>query len=201
MASFTASAIVAPTPAATTPARTASVAEDQPQIRDPIDAFFGYRFASSATQESRHDGRSRASSIMIPADVEALPAYAEDDDSLPEYTPHAEPVTLAMYLFKFGFCEYSLSLFAAGAATHRLSVFPLFWIFGAFILISPLREPPSNEVSPTWMPEKTEAERQAFIDHMRKAELKWAKRCLWALLTLATLALIAGLAAWMLLRK
>jgi hypothetical protein len=124
MASFTASAIVPPTPAATTPARTASAAEDQPHIHDPIDAFFGYRFASSATQESRHDSRSRASSIMIPADVEALPAYAEDDDSLPEYTPHAEPVTLAMYLFKFGFCEYSLSLFAAGAATYSAFSIP-----------------------------------------------------------------------------
>ncbi|KAH6901508.1 hypothetical protein BKA70DRAFT_1308869 [Coprinopsis sp. MPI-PUGE-AT-0042] len=187
MASFTAStsstAIASPTPVVTSPTRTVSVAEDQPRVYDPVDEFFGYRFASSATQESRHDGRSRASSIMIPADAEALPAYAEDDDSLPQYTPHAEPVTLAMYLFKFGF------------------LFPLFWIFGAFILISPLREPPSNEVSPTWMPEKTEAERQAFIDHMRKAELKWAKRCLWALLTLVTLALIGGLAAWMLLRK
>ncbi|KAG2002454.1 hypothetical protein CC2G_004647 [Coprinopsis cinerea AmutBmut pab1-1] len=165
-------------PVVTSSPRTASASEQQPRVYDPMDEFFGYRFTSSATHESRHD---RTGSVVL--DAEALPAYAEEDDSLPKYTPYDEPATLAMYLFKFGF------------------LFPLFWIFGAFILVSPLREPPSNEASPSWMPEKTEAERQAFIAHMRKAELKWARRCLWAILILATLATVAGLAVWTILRR
>ncbi|TFK22835.1 hypothetical protein FA15DRAFT_595356 [Coprinopsis marcescibilis] len=174
-------------PSSTT--RTASAAEQQTQqtrVYDPIDEFFGYRFASSATQESRHD---RTQSVLhyeahpSAAHGEALPAYAEEDDSLPKYTPHAEPTTLAMYLFKFGF------------------LFPIFWILGALILVSPLREPPAGEASPVWMPEKTEAERQAFIAHMREAEVRWAKRCLWALVILTVLALVGGLAVWTLTRN
>ena len=45
------------------------------------------------------------------------------------------------------------------------------------------------------MPEKTEAERQEIIAQMRKVELKWAKRCLFALgifLIIVALAIIAG---------
>ena len=72
-------------------------------MRDPMDAYFGYTFSSSRTHESRHDER-RQSMSDVP------PPYAEESAiPLPEYTLHApEPVTLAMYLFKFGFCACSL---------------------------------------------------------------------------------------------
>ena len=94
--------IAAPTPAlASTTSRTASASEQPQRTYDVVDEFFGYRFATSATQESRHD---RTQSVVY-TDAEALPPYAEEDSSLPAYTPYAEPVTLAMYLFKFGFCE------------------------------------------------------------------------------------------------
>ncbi|KAJ2935531.1 hypothetical protein H1R20_g1565, partial [Candolleomyces eurysporus] len=168
--------VAPPTPAlALSTSRTASASEQPQRTYDVVDEFFGYRFATSATQESRHD---RTQSVVY-TDAEALPPYAEEDSSLPAYTPYAEPVTLAMFLFKFGF------------------LFPPFWIFGAFILLSPLREPPttSDEGSPVWMPEKTEAERQEIIAQMRKVELKWAKRCLFALcifLIIVALAIIAG---------
>ncbi|KAF8151724.1 hypothetical protein B0H34DRAFT_862103 [Crassisporium funariophilum] len=158
-----------PVPVLTHQART------PPAVRalDPMDDFFGYTFSSSRTHESRHD-----QSI---ADVP--PPYVEES-ILPAYSPYAEPITLAMYLFKFGF------------------LFPPFWIFGAFILLSPLREPQSTSDSvPAWMPEKTEAERQQIIAEMRQVELKWAHRSLYALIILIVLALGTGVAAWALLRR
>jgi len=140
---------------------------------DPMDDFFGYTLTTTRTHDSRHDE----------SNMEGLPPYVEEELNLPEYTPYAEPVTLAMYLFKFGF------------------LFPPFWIFGAFILFSPLREPPATSDSvPAWMPEKTEAERQQIIAEMRKVELKWARRSLFALLTTMVLAIVAGIAAWALTR-
>jgi hypothetical protein len=72
----------------------------------PADDFFGYA-ASSRTRDSRHDDDSRQS---LAGDVPP-PYAAEAAIPLPEYTVHApEPVTLAMYLFKFGFCELLFSL-------------------------------------------------------------------------------------------
>jgi len=62
---------------------------------DPMDDFFGYTLTSTRTHDSRHDENN----------TEVLPPYVEESN-LPEYTPYAEPVTLAMYLFKFGFCKF-----------------------------------------------------------------------------------------------
>ncbi|KAF8896865.1 hypothetical protein CPB84DRAFT_1731520 [Gymnopilus junonius] len=170
-----------PTPplGALTPAVTHSTWTVQPlHVLDPMDEQFGYTLSSSRTHESRHDRRQSA------ADV--LPPYAEEAEiPLPGYTLHApEPMTLAMYLFRFGF------------------LFPPFWLFGAFILCSPLREPRNtSEDTPTWMPEKTEEERQKIIATIREAELKWAKRCLWALVIFAVLVAVGVLAAWAVLRS
>lgn len=58
-------------------------------------------------------------------------------------------------------------------------MFPLFWIAGAFILISPLRAPEDWELT------KTEGEREELIQSMRRTEMKWAKRCLIAFSVLA----------------
>ena len=66
---------------------------------DPMDNFFGYTLTSTRTHESRHDN------------TEVPPPYVEESN-LPEYTPYAEPVTLAMYLFKFGFCKSYLIFFS-----------------------------------------------------------------------------------------
>lgn len=59
-----------------------------------------------------------------------------------------------------------------------IAVFPPFWLLGALILASPLRAPVDFE------PTKTDAERQELVGAMRKVELKWAKRCAWALVVL-----------------
>ena len=84
-----------------------------------------------------------------------------------------------------------------------MTVFPPFWIFGAVVLISPLREPPSNTADSehAWMPEKTEDERKEIIATLREVELKWAKRCLCAILILTVLAVSGGLAAWAVLHR
>ncbi|KAH7882487.1 hypothetical protein F5I97DRAFT_1910761 [Phlebopus sp. FC_14] len=138
--------------AAAAPTRT----PEQPSETDPVDDFFGVT-RPRATRESRHDSHT---SVI----GDAPPSYA-DATELPAYTVvPAEPVTLAMYLFKFGF------------------LFPPFWILGAVILLSPLTAPADFE------PSKPEAERQQLVYIMRKAEVRWAKRCAWVLLCL----LVAG---------
>lgn len=81
-------------------------------------------------------------------------------------------------------------------------MFPPFWLFGAFILLSPLREPiasiasEAEEQPVAWMPEKTPDERAALLATLRAVEVKWAKRCVTALAILLLLATVAALAAW-----
>ncbi|KAJ7510441.1 hypothetical protein B0H11DRAFT_1790701 [Mycena galericulata] len=133
----------------------------------PVDDFFGLARSSSRTRDSRCS--------------DVLPQYID----APEYTTRAtEPVTLAMYLFKFGF------------------LFPPFWIMGVIILLSPLRAPPPANTPGAWLPEKTDAERQLIIKRMRTVELKWARRCLYALLALIHLiiAVVIGIVTWRALR-
>ncbi|KAF4564857.1 hypothetical protein EYR40_011030 [Pleurotus pulmonarius] len=149
----------------------------------PIDDFFG------STRGSRHDRRFSVSSNK----EDDLPSYSDvEAHAPPSYSQrgHKEPVTLAMYLFKFGF------------------LFPPFWILGALILVSDLRAPNAEETtlpppSPSngsddghlsWLPDKTPAERAAIVQRIRYTEVKWAKRCLAALAFLCALGLAAGLA-------
>ena len=84
------------------------------------------------------------------------------------------------------------------------AVFPPFWIMGALILITPLRAPDEDINDPTsphaWLPEKTEAEKAAIISHLRKAELQWAWRCLFALLIVTFFGIAAGITIWAVLR-
>ncbi len=63
-------------------------------------------------------------------------------------------------------------------------MFPLFWLAGSLILLSPLRAPED------WESSKPEVERQEIIESMRRTELKWARRCLVAL-TIFTLIVAA----------
>ena len=66
-------------------------------------------------------------------------------------------------------------------------MFPLFWVAGALILLSPLSAPPDWELS------KSEIEREELIESMRRTEVKWAKRCLWAWVAfLCVVAVAAG---------
>ncbi|GJE86446.1 hypothetical protein PsYK624_025260 [Phanerochaete sordida] len=117
--------------------------------------FLGYPDVSRGTQASLRDNRQHTSR---PDDVP--PPYSESVD-LPTYTSVAEPPTLAMYLFKFGF------------------LCPVLWLAGVSILLFPLAAPPQN-----WEPTKTEAEREELLGLLRRTEIKWAKRCHNALFSL-----------------
>lgn len=144
---------------------------------EPIPRELGYTFTFSSVSESRHDRRLSADVDLELGLGEELPPYVNP----PEYTAQkVDPPTLAMYLFKFGF------------------LFPPFWIIGACILLTPLREP--TEDPNAWLPEKTEAERAVIIDTLRKAELKWAWRCLWAFLVVAGFGIAAGITIWTVLK-
>ncbi len=91
--------VYGPPPARTYSPRAQSAAS---QGTDPVDDFFGVTCSTSrGTQDSRHDDRR----VSIHLDEEiAPPPYAYSND-LPSYASVAEPPTLAMYLFKFGFCK------------------------------------------------------------------------------------------------
>ncbi|THV04434.1 hypothetical protein K435DRAFT_961898 [Dendrothele bispora CBS 962.96] len=171
---------------------TASTSTHEPLTHTESERWpLGYNFSlsqsSSSTNEPRYHSRLLLSDLeaqIVEQDVElgfAPPAYEES----PMYTEKAELPTLAMYLFKFGF------------------VFPPLWILGVFILLSPLRAPDidSDESSSVWLLQKTEAERQAIIDHVRKVELEWAWRCFWSLFIFTLLVIAGAIAISLVLRE
>ena len=54
-------------------------------------------------------------------------------------------------------------------------MFPPLWVVGAFFLIAPLRASQHTELT------EAGAEKQEHVQSVRRAEMKWAKRCLIAL--------------------
>ena len=68
-------------------------------------------------------------------------------------------------------------------------MFPLFWVLGAIILISPLAVPADFE------PSKSGTERERLVRIIRDAELRWAGRCAWALVALSVLAGVVAVIA------
>lgn len=166
--------------------------------------IFGYTFTPSvATSESRHDRRPFAKSTF-----EHPPPYSKSHrDIVPSYTTTYEPATLAMYLFRFGFCAClryirKIPSFESRQLLFSL-VFPPFWLMGTFILFSPLRAPPSTPSSTSsdeestvdsdsWFHEKAEVEKEIFLSHMRKAELEWAKRCVLAFAVFTVITVIVA---------
>ncbi|KAI1797115.1 hypothetical protein LXA43DRAFT_910219, partial [Ganoderma leucocontextum] len=152
-----------PTPALSHAPRATRVSVEE--TTDAVDDFVGASPLSSAhhtrnvsptgTRDSRHDEMRLFSSVDDASDL--LPPPYEHSILPPAYTQVSDQPTLSMYLFKFGF------------------LFPLFWVAGAFILLSPLSAPADWEAS------KPALEREELIASMRRAEVKWARRCLVAL--------------------
>ncbi|KAM5533544.1 hypothetical protein V8D89_012764 [Ganoderma adspersum] len=171
-----------PTPALThTPRATRASVEE---TTDAIDGFFGASRPSSTrrsrnmslsgARDSRHDEVRLSSSVAVAVDdasmSDTLPPPYEHSVLPPAYTQVSDQPTLAMYFFKFGF------------------LFPLFWVAGAMILLSPLSAPAD------WEAGKPAHEREELIASMRRTEVKWARRCVLALLvfTLVVVALVLG---------
>ncbi|KAH9933244.1 uncharacterized protein BXZ73DRAFT_89857 [Epithele typhae] len=166
------------------PARTHTPRARSEDAVDPIDTFFGVSHSrsreslalSAGTRDSRHDELRHSTLVESETATLAPPSY-EESLAPPAYTQVSDQPTLAMYLFKFGF------------------LFPLFWVAGAFILLSPLNAPEG------WEPSKPEHERQEIIESMRRTEVRWAKRCLYALLVFGVLIVAVGLSAFLILRS
>ena len=112
-----------PTPVRTHAPRAQRTSFDEPAT-DAVDAFFGVSHASSSrrtlsltgTRDSRHDELRQSTSVESESD--APPSYADSLEP-PAYTQVSDQPTLAMYLFKFGFREYSIvHVSVAGRATN-----------------------------------------------------------------------------------
>jgi len=120
--------------------------------------------------------------------AEALPAYYRADNP-PRYSHRRldpkEPMTWPAVSFRIGF------------------LFPLFWFFGALTLITPRGSldriflPWFKDFAPSansWRDTlQTDAEKEAYLARIRVAEIKWAKRCLFAFcLFLSFATVVAG---------
>ena len=181
-------------PARSTGARPASEA-------NAVDLFFGVsaRRDATGTTDSRHDERPVASSVssvnkeLPPAYVYPVGATVNEfgEEELPTYAQSAsadlergdgderEPITLAQYLFKFGFCtSFLLNLMSISILTPFI-VCPLLWFLSFIILLSPLSAPAE------WEATKTPAQRARMLQRMRAAEVRWACRSLLAATVLA----------------
>ncbi|KAF8528081.1 hypothetical protein BU17DRAFT_39182 [Hysterangium stoloniferum] len=101
---------------------------------------------------------STASDVDIDLDIPPGRAIVAHPTEPGVYTV-AEPKTLARALFLYGFW------------------FPAFWLVGLAIIFTPLRPTPDWEVG------KTSAEVEWTCKIIRETELRWAKRCLFALLS------------------
>lgn len=207
----------APAPAYTTSSARAPLPadrDDEDDCTDAVDDFFGVtytreerrarrlRLAQEATHASRHDAPvyiSEPVSAMsaVVDEKAALPAYAtwEKDlenasiaGTLPEYCEAEtgpEPFSIPQGLHKWGFCtSLSPHLLSPSDRAHLPHpVLPLFWFLGALLLI--------NFHSPTELvPRFTPEESALRVSALRRAERRWARRCLlaWTIFTFFALA-------------
>ncbi|KAG8892635.1 hypothetical protein FRB99_002562 [Tulasnella sp. 403] len=86
------------------------------------------------------------------------PPYGTPEFPAPAYGERQEPATVSRYLFKYGF------------------FFPPFWIIGVFVLFMRLEPTPEAECG------KSAEEQAEEIILLRRAEVRWSKRCAYALL-------------------
>ncbi|TDL27034.1 hypothetical protein BD410DRAFT_783183 [Rickenella mellea] len=114
---------------------------------------------------------------VTPAREAAPPSYASsrtDVESLPPYD--GEYKTITRYMFYYGF------------------LFPPLWLIAVIMLTVPLRPVPE------WENTKTAAEQAILLARMRSDELKWGKRCLYALITLFAIVALISVVVYLALR-
>jgi len=120
--------------------------------------------------------------------------------SQPEHVCSTESETYvkptALSFFQFGFCQYFSPASCLPTDSYFYQVFPPLWLVGSFV---PLYRPfcTSTPDDSSWIHVKTQAEKQAFSARARKAELKYAKWCLLALVIfVCVVGIVTGLALW-----
>lgn len=186
----------------------ASVAARMPPT--PQDAVFSNIIPARTTEAEELE---RALVTMGFVLEEHLPSRAQRDappqyhvPPAPSYETVEEAVTLASYLFKYGFGEFSLFIWSFPVANLGQLVFPLFWLVGAFIIVSDLHHDssatpsalesqPSSPTTPK-SPYELQLKREEMA-LLRLAELKWAWRCayafaIWFVLVIIALAVVIG---------
>ncbi|KEP49333.1 putative transmembrane protein [Rhizoctonia solani 123E] len=139
----------------------------------PQDAVFS-NIVPARTSEAEELAQALVAMGFISADQAQPPTQSPDTppyyQPAPSYETVEDPITLASYLFKYGF------------------VFPLFWLVGAFIIISDLHHESSSASylesqppSPTTPKDTYELQlKREEMALLRLAELKWAWRCAYA---------------------
>jgi len=80
--------------------------------------------------------------------------------------------------------RFFVSPCTAGYEFDAILVFPVFWVVGVVIIFSPLRP------TPEWETGRSAEERQKLLAEMRVSELKWARRCLYALVSLLVVVIV-----------
>jgi len=105
-----------------------------------------------------------------------------------------KPATLSF--FQFGFRQYFSPASCLFTDPYFYQVFPPLWLVGSFVLLyRPFCTSTSDDNS--WIHAKTPTEKQAFSARTRKAELKYAKWCLLALVMfVCVVGIVTGLALW-----
>ncbi|KAG8709130.1 hypothetical protein FRC09_000849 [Ceratobasidium sp. 395] len=168
--------------------------EDEPSARmppSPQDAVFS-NIVPARTEEVDQLERALAEAGFLSLDAlaarrqgDAPPQY--DVPPAPSYETVEDPVTLASYLFRYGF------------------VFPLFWLVGAFIIVSDLQHDTSSLSNTEAQPSSTTTPKSPYelqlkgeeMALLRLAELKWAWRCayafaIWFVLFITVIAVVIG---------
>ncbi|KDQ52376.1 hypothetical protein JAAARDRAFT_198294 [Jaapia argillacea MUCL 33604] len=128
------------------------------------------------------------STLLTPHQHDLIPEFFggrvehlyQDNAAPPPYTPTTNVEKLPPYEAKSPLDKTPM--------TKYMFIIPLFWIMGFIILHSPL------QLTPDWHPEKPEEERREMMEKMREVEMAWARRCLWALVTLISVILVIVLA-------
>ncbi|KAL0061766.1 hypothetical protein AAF712_011369 [Marasmius tenuissimus] len=119
----------------------------------------------------RWDSASTVASFTQSVDLKSTSSdYDSTSQSTEELPKEIEP--WAALLFKYGF------------------FFPLFWVFGAMILRSPVELGEPDVDLETGKRKEWTKEQVDLFERTRECERKWAKRCLWALIILSVLCLI-----------
>ncbi|KAG8694248.1 hypothetical protein FRC11_002320 [Ceratobasidium sp. 423] len=161
--------------------------EESPRMPPtPRDAVFSNMVPARTNEAEELQQALVAMGFLPAAQVQAEPESPPYYQPAPSYETVEDPITLASYLFKYGF------------------VFPLFWLVGAFIIISDLHHESSASAfesqpsSPTAPKNTYELQlKREEMALLRLAELKWAWRCayafaIWFALVITALAVLIG---------
>ncbi|QRV83609.1 hypothetical protein RhiJN_25754 [Ceratobasidium sp. AG-Ba] len=173
MASMNSSPVSQPKPARTSKPKALG---DKQAMGNEIDNFFGAPSpgvkkpkASVPKQSAKGDAEVYAHTKSASQGTLTPPAY-----EVPEHlAPTPKPMTIARYLFFYGF------------------LFPPFWAIGACILLSPLQVDDSipKDVEAGYAP-KSDAYQKAELRLARQTELVYAKRCLLSLIAFLVIVVI-----------